>query len=173
MAKQDSFQPDVIDHTIRKNLPKLAKPGVLTVRPGYEITGDQLTGKQAIVATVHTKRGKSELPKADLLPDKIGEYPVDVREASAYQRLRAIDPASAAVAMTYGRPEDREPDWPNEREMPSGELITSAKSEISKQFQRSKKTQPAAHKALSAATQKPEVPGGYNPQGCRLSRVCH
>jgi phosphatidylserine/phosphatidylglycerophosphate/cardiolipin synthase-like enzyme len=172
VAKETPFQPDAIDRTIRTNLPKLAKPGVLTVRPGYEITGDQLTGKQAIVATVHTKRGKSELPKADLLPDKIGKYPVDVREASAYHRLRAIDPASAAVAMTYGRPEEQEPDWPNEREMPSGELLTSAKSETSKKFAISKKTQPAAHQALAAATQKPPVPGGYNPQGCPpLSRV--
>jgi phosphatidylserine/phosphatidylglycerophosphate/cardiolipin synthase-like enzyme len=172
VAKQTPFQPDAIDRTIRSNLRKLAKPGVLTVRPGYEITGDQLTGKQAIVATVHTKRGKSELPKADLLPDKIGKYPVDVREASAYHRLRAIDPASAAVAMTYGRPEDREPDWPNEREMPSGELLTSAKSQTSKKFAISKKTQPAAHQALAAAAQKPPVPGGYSPQGCPpLSRM--
>jgi len=46
-----------IDKTIQKNLPKLRKTGVLTVRPGFEITGQQLTGKSAIVATVHTKKG--------------------------------------------------------------------------------------------------------------------
>jgi PLD-like domain len=164
VPKQTLFQPKAIDQMIGKNLPSLRKPGVLTVRPGYEITGDQLTGKQAIVATVHTKKSKSDLSKAELLPDKIGKYPVDVREASAYQRLRATDPASAAVAMTYARGEDREPVWPNEREMPSGKPISAANSDISKRFKASTKTQPAAHKALVAAGKK-QVPGGYNPQG--------
>jgi hypothetical protein len=43
-----------IDHTITRNIPRLAKYGVLTVRPGYEITGHQLTGRRAVVTTVHT-----------------------------------------------------------------------------------------------------------------------
>lgn len=164
MAKQSTtFQPKAIDQTIRKNLDKLRKPGVLTVRPGYEVTRDQLTGKQAIVATVHTKMSKSELSSKDLLPDKIGAYPVDVREASPNQRLRVSDPASAAVAETYGRPEDKDPIWPNEREMPSGKLVTSPASTIGKAFASSKKTQPAAHQALAAVTKKTEVPGGYAP----------
>jgi phosphatidylserine/phosphatidylglycerophosphate/cardiolipin synthase-like enzyme len=165
LAKKSSFQPTAIDQTIGKNLHKLHKPGVLTVRPGFEITGDQLTGKQAIVATVHTKKSKGDLSRNDLLPDKIGKYPVDVREASAYQRLRATDPASAKVAMTYARGEDQEPSWPNEREMPSGKPISAANSDIGKKLKASTKTQPAAHKALAAASGKPEVPGGYAPQG--------
>ena len=45
-----------IDRTITKNLHRLSKYGVLTARPGYEITGHQLTGRRAIVATVHTKK---------------------------------------------------------------------------------------------------------------------
>lgn len=45
-----------IDKTIQKNLSRLSKPGVLTVRPGFEIAGHRLTGKAAIVATVHTKK---------------------------------------------------------------------------------------------------------------------
>ena len=45
-----------IDQTITKNLSRLSKYGVLTVRPGYEIAGHQLTGRRAIVATVQTKR---------------------------------------------------------------------------------------------------------------------
>ena len=53
MTTNDRFAAQEIDQTIRKNLAKLRKPGVLTVRPGFEITGDQLTGKQAIVATAH------------------------------------------------------------------------------------------------------------------------
>jgi phosphatidylserine/phosphatidylglycerophosphate/cardiolipin synthase-like enzyme len=163
VAKQSTFQPKAIDQTIQKNLDKLSKPGVLTVRPGYEIAGDQLTGKQAIVATVHTKLSKADLSSKDLLPDKIGAYPVDVREASPYQRLRATDPASADVAETYGLPADNDPIWPNERELPSGKLITSPASAIGKALVSSKKTQPAAHQALASFSKKPEVPGGYEP----------
>jgi hypothetical protein len=50
-----------IDHTIVRNIPRLAKYGVLTVRPGYEVTGHQFTGRRAIVATVHTKKPLAEL----------------------------------------------------------------------------------------------------------------
>src|SRR5262249_910020 len=109
---------EAIDSIIRKNLPRLRKPGVLTVRPGFEIANHQLTGKSAIVATVHTKT--KNLPKRDMLPDRVGSIPVDVRGATAHQRLRAHDPAAAALAQAYGRPENREPSWPFEREMPSG-----------------------------------------------------
>ena len=79
MAENDTNSEKAIDQTIRKKLARLRKAGVLMVRPGYEIANHQLTGKAAIVATVHTK--KAVLPKADLLPDKIGNTPVDVREA--------------------------------------------------------------------------------------------
>src|SRR5215468_8666191 len=89
-----------IDQVIRKNLARLRKPGVLTVRPGFEITKNQLTGKQAIVATVHTKA--AGLPKDALLPDVIGSIPVDVREATSRQRLRGHDPATAVVVKTFG-----------------------------------------------------------------------
>jgi hypothetical protein len=163
VATQSPFQPKAIDQTIQKNLDKLRKPGVLTVRPGYEITGDQLTGKQAIVATVHTKMNKAELSTKDLLPNKLGSYPVDVREASPYQRLRATDPASAAVAEMYSRPEDKDPAWPYEREMPSGKLVTSPASITAKTLARSNKTQPAANEALTALAEKVGVPGGYAP----------
>ena len=157
------FDSKAIDQTIQKNLSKLGKPGVLSVRPGFEITGDQLTGKQAIVATVHTKQNKSVLSRGDLLPTKIGKYNVDVREASPYQRLRAYDPAAAKVAETYGRPEERDPEWPFEREMPSGKPIGATSSNTSKALKRSETTQPAAHKALAAFQKKQEVEGGYAP----------
>jgi phosphatidylserine/phosphatidylglycerophosphate/cardiolipin synthase-like enzyme len=165
MAPKTRFQSGAIDQVIRKNLDKLRKTDVLFVRPGFEIKGDQLTGKQAIVVTVHTKETKGALSKAELLPDKIGKYPVDVRQASAYQRLQSHDPVSAEVAMAYSRPEDHEPSWPNEREVTSGKLLTAPTSNIGKKLARSKKTQPAAHMALAAAAKKPEVPGGYKPTG--------
>jgi phosphatidylserine/phosphatidylglycerophosphate/cardiolipin synthase-like enzyme len=113
-----------IDQVIQKHLQTFKKTGVLTVRPGYEITGDHLTGKPAVVVTVHTKKKPADLAAGDALPDKVGGLPVDVREASAYQRLRARDPGSAAVAYAYARPEDAEPSWEYERELPSGQLLS-------------------------------------------------
>ena len=81
-----------IDRTITSNLLRLSKYGVLTARPGYEIKGHRLTGRRAVVATVHTKKPTADLPLGEALPDSIGGVPVDVREANSYQRLRAIDP---------------------------------------------------------------------------------
>jgi phosphatidylserine/phosphatidylglycerophosphate/cardiolipin synthase-like enzyme len=110
------------------------------------------------VATVHTKKPKSELPAGSALPEQIDNIPVDVREASPHQRLRAHDPAAAAVSQAYGRPEDKEPDWPLEREMPSGELITSAASDTQKTLKRQRATQPATDRALTAQASKPQIP---------------
>src|SRR5437868_6445527 len=64
MTTNRAFAAQEIDQTVRKNLAKLRKPGVLTVRPGFQITGDQLTGKQAILVTVHTNThaAKQALP---------------------------------------------------------------------------------------------------------------
>lgn len=157
MAGTSLFAPKAIDQTIRKNLTKLRKPGVLTVRPGYEITGNQLTGRQAVIATVHTKKSEAILANKDVLPNKVGKYPVDVREATAQQRLRAYDPAAAAINEAYGRPENREPVWPNEREMPSGELLNAKTSQTQKKLKRSSKTQPATHLALAAHQKKKQV----------------
>jgi phosphatidylserine/phosphatidylglycerophosphate/cardiolipin synthase-like enzyme len=153
-----------IDQLIGKNIPKLSKYGVLTVRPGFEITGHQLTGKRAIVATVHTKKPMAQLSRGEALPDRIGGVPVDVREADPYQRLRAIDPLAADVVHTYRRPENSEPDWPLTRELPSGKLLTSAASKTHIRLKDQMKLQPAAAMALSAHQKKPELK--YDPKGC-------
>lgn len=148
--------PAAIDGVIRSNLARLRKPGVLTVRPGYEIAGHQLTGKSAVVATVHTK--KKDLPKSDMLPDRIGNVPVDVREATPHQRLRAQDPAAATLTQTYARPEDQEPTWPLEREMPSGKLLTDSQSDTQKNLKAHRAQQPATDRALQAHAKKPQIP---------------
>ena len=134
---------------------------MLTVRPGFEITGDQLTGKQAIVATVHTKKKPADIARGELLPAKIGRFPVDVREANADQRLRVVDPAAAALSELYARPEQREPSWPLEREMPSGKLLDDPASATQTAFALSKTTQPATHRAISAHAAK--QPLKYTP----------
>jgi phosphatidylserine/phosphatidylglycerophosphate/cardiolipin synthase-like enzyme len=145
-----------IDRLIRSNLGKLRKPGVLTVRPGFEIAGHQLTGRVGIVATVHRKR--NDLPRRDLLPNRIAGVPVDVREATAHQRLRAHDPAAAALVRSFGRPEDADPDWPLERELPSGKLLTDGSSEHQRALQRHAAHQPMATRALAAQRGRPQIP---------------
>ena len=80
MAAKQVPTAQAIDSSIQKNIDRLRKPGVLTVRPGFEIADHQLTGKSAIVATVHTK--KKDIPKTNMLPAAIGNIPVDVREAT-------------------------------------------------------------------------------------------
>src|SRR6516225_10307940 len=159
MPPKTAPTPNSIDQTIRKNLAKLRKPGVLAVRPGYEIAGHQLTGKRAIVAMVHTK--KVSLPKSDLLPNSIDGIPVDVREATPYQRLRRYDPAAADLAQAYGRPEDQDPTWPLEREISTGRLLDDDRSDTQKAIAQSKTRQPSIHRALHAHSSKPEIP--YQP----------
>jgi phosphatidylserine/phosphatidylglycerophosphate/cardiolipin synthase-like enzyme len=152
MPQKRSPTAQQIDSVIRKHLPQLRRPGVLTVRPGYEIADHQLTGKSAIVATVHTKT--KDLPRSSMLPDSIANIPVDVREASPHQRLRAHDPAAAALSQAYGRREDRDPTWPYEREMPSGKLLTDPKSDTQRKLVARRTTQPALDLALAAQAKK-------------------
>ncbi len=145
-----------IDRAIAANLSKLTKPGVLTVRPGYEIRGHQLSGKQAIVVTVHTK--KLLVPKGEVLPDSIQGIPVDVREATPYQRLRAHDPAAATLAQAYSRPEDKEPLWDHEREMPSGRLVSGPQSSTAKVLAAHAQQETPTHQALVAKSSKLQIP---------------
>jgi len=124
MPTKTALTSQAIDKVIRKNLKQFDKAGVLTVRPGFEIAGDQFTGQRAVVATVHTKKLPAGLSKSDLLPTKVSGIPVDVREATPHQRLRAHDPAAAALAQAFSRQHDREPVWAFEREIPSGKLVS-------------------------------------------------
>ncbi len=154
--KNAALTPRAIDRTIRQHLAKLRKPDVLTVRPGFQITKGQLTGKRAIVATVHTKT--SNLPANQLLPRAINGVPVDVREATPHQRLRANDPAAAALTQAFGRPQDKEPIWPLEREMPGGQLIQSPKSKTERAIADFTARQPLVAKAVAAHAAKPQTP---------------
>ncbi|HTJ93018.1 MAG TPA: phospholipase D-like domain-containing protein [Pararobbsia sp.] len=163
MAKRSGPTESAIDKIIRKNLGKLTRPGVLTVRPGYEIANEQLSGRSAIVATVHTKKPKASLSKKEALPETIDGVPVDVREASAHQRLRAHDPAAAELTQTYGRPETIDPEWPYERELPSGNLLSSKTSHTQQLLAVRKSVQPAATQALSSHAKKTALP--YAPPG--------
>ncbi|WP_321784369.1 phospholipase D-like domain-containing protein [Paraburkholderia sp. J94] len=156
MPSRHTTTPKEIDRLIRSHLAALTKPGALFVRPGFEIAGDQLTGRQAIVVTVQTKL--AVLPAKRRLPDSIERVPVDVREATALQRLRAQDPAAASLAAAYARPEDAAPDWPDERELPSGRLLTDKRSVLQKTFAKQLAAQPFVAHALAAHAKKRALP---------------
>jgi hypothetical protein len=153
-----------LDKTIQSHLAKLKKPGVLTVRPGYEIAGHQLTGKRAVVATVRVKTPLADLDPGEALPDQVGGVAVDVRQASPYQRLRANDPLAAEVSRAYGRPEDEEPSWPREREVETGKLLTDSHSRAQSTLKVQRGQQKASSEALSSQAKKPNLP--YDPKGC-------
>ena len=155
MPAKSSPTPKMIDQKIRTNLNKLRKPGVLTVRPGFEIAGHQLTGKSAIVVTVHTK--KTALPRHELLPNAIGSIPVDVREATPYQRLCARDEGAAKLVHAFGRPEVKEPAWPLERAMPSGRLLKNTQDKMQWPVAHTIAEQPATKSALAAQAKKPSL----------------
>jgi len=112
-----------IDDVIKRNIPVFSKPGALTVRPGFKISNGWITDKPAIVVTVDKKL--DGLPAAQKLPTSIEGVPVDVREATGLQRLRAKSPASFELAKVHMRDENREPDFALERSLPSGNLIPS------------------------------------------------
>ena len=156
MPRKPAPTPAAIDRIIRRHLATLTRPGVLTVRPGFEITQHQLTGRVAIVATVHTKT--SALPAAALLPQAVAGIRVDVREATPQQRLRAADPAAAAVMQAFGAPENAEPAWAYEREIPGGRLLTSSMSRQQTALARHAARQPAVAAALAASLAKPQLP---------------
>src|SRR5262245_519111 len=168
MPTKKALTAKAIDSVIRKNLPRLRKPRVLTVRPGFEIANHQLTGKSAIVATVHTKM--KNLPKGEMLPDRIANIPVDVREATAHERLRAHDPAAAALTQTYARPATKEPTWPFEREMPSGKLLSEPQSATQQRLVQHRARQRATDRALATHAQKAQI--SYQPAaGAPLNTV--
>jgi hypothetical protein len=155
----DTFKK--IDTVIQQNLPQLRKDGVLTVRPGYQMVGGWPTQKPAIVVTVRQKSDAG--PAAQLLPETLGGYAVDVRQASSIERLRADDPARFAAFAATARNEYRLPEFPYEREIATGAPV--------KTF------------AMAAAAAKPVAkkeipytsPKGFNldPVEDNMSILCH
>ena len=92
-----------IDALIARNLSSLQKPGVLSIRPGYQMAGGWLTKKPAIVVTVDRKR--DDLPPSERLPETIEGTAVDVREGNALERLRASNPSLYRSVTARAAPE--------------------------------------------------------------------
>jgi len=142
-----------IDRVITTNLSRLKQPGVLTVRPGYEFAGGRITGRPAIVVTVQRKRAR--VSPGHQLPDEIDGVPVDVRPSTAMQRLRAKAPAKHALLARFGSQKYREPEWPYERRVSDGKLLSGL--------------HPPRHPAWNAMAKKPEM--AYTPAKLPLKKV--
>jgi hypothetical protein len=142
-----------IDRVIRRNLSRLKQPGVLTVRPGYQFSDGRITGREAIVVTVQRKRAR--VPASQQLPREIDGIPVDVRPSTAMQRLRAKAPAKHALLARFGPKKDREPQWPYERRVSDGKLVSSAR--------------PPVHSAWNSMAKKPQI--AYTPATVKLAKV--
>lgn len=104
-----------IDQVISQHLSDLAKPGVLSVRPGYQMAGGWLTKKPAIVVTVDKK--SDELTAQDRLPETLGGFAVDVREAGPMERLRANNPSLYAAVTARAAEEFTLPQFALERDL--------------------------------------------------------
>jgi hypothetical protein len=142
-----------VDRVIRRNLARLKKPGVLTVRPGYQFRDGRITGLAAIVVTVMRKRRR--VPASQQLPAEIDGIPVDVRPSTAMQRLRAKAPAQHALLARFGPKKDREPEWPHERRVSDGKLVSQVRA--------------PRHPAWNSMDKKPEL--AYTPAKPRLAKV--
>ena len=142
-----------IDRVIKRNLSRLKRPGVLTVRPGYEFADGRLTGRSAIVVTVDRKRAR--VAPAQRLPEEVDGIPVDVRPSTAMQRLRAKAPARHALLARFGPKKDREPAWPHERRVSDGKLVSSLPR--------------PQHPAWHAMAKKPQIQ--YTPAKPALAKV--
>jgi hypothetical protein len=132
------------------HLAELRKPGVLSVRPGYEVTDGWLTGRPAIVVTVTHKL--AGLTGAAALPAEIGGVAVDVRQASATKRERVVDPGLYDETVRPAPDQGRIPEFPDELD-----LIASA-------------TAPKLVPLAVASTTKPNLPY-TGPAGASLVSV--
>jgi hypothetical protein len=138
---------------IDANLAELRKRGALSVRPGYKVVGGWPTRKPAIVVTVEHK--KEHVPRAERLPDTLGGYAVDVREASSVKRLELLDPAGY----------DAIEDW-----IPAEQRVARFASELRLRAPAQPPAGAAAAAAAAAHAAKPKLP--YTPPaGVQLSVI--
>jgi PLD-like domain len=101
-----------LESVIRDHLAEFRRPGVLSVRPGYQVSNGWLTGRPAIVATVEAKT--PDPPAGEALPREIAGVPVDVRQASPRKREVLADPEPGGGALGLTPADGVPPDMPGE-----------------------------------------------------------
>lgn len=116
---------EAIYEVIEQHPAELHKPGALSVRPGYEFTNEWITGRPAIVVTVTKKRASTEIPAANLLPDSLDGFPVDVHQATALQESRLTNPKKFLAEAAKLAPEQRPAAPPLECTL-AGDLVTTS-----------------------------------------------
>jgi hypothetical protein len=148
-----------LDQLIAAHPDAFARPGVIGVRAGYEAVGGWVTTTPAIVVTVLRKR--ADVATADRLPDTLDGVPVDVRQASRLEALRASDPATYRSVAPQLEPEQQLAAFDSERLVrPAGMLV-------------------ALPEALAAHAAKPRLPYtpppgvALTPVEAHVSVTCH
>jgi hypothetical protein len=136
---------------IDQNMGTFDKPGVLSVRPGYKVTNDWLTGTRAIVVTVRHK--VAHLAEGEMLPSEVDGVPVDVRQASPEKALELQDPHKYAAGLRLAPNLGSVPHFPDERTLTGARPAAVA----------------SAHAQL-AAVAKPEL-SYHGPPGVTLDPV--
>jgi len=96
---------------IEQNLEAFRKPGILAVRPGYRTEAGWPVGGPVIVALVGPQTGDAA---AYGLPTQIGGIPVELRQASSLERLKATRPVTYGALRERARTEQHAPDFPHE-----------------------------------------------------------
>jgi len=92
---------------ISRRIDTFRLPGVLSVRPGFQLVDGWLTSAPAIVVTVD-----GEAPHG--LPSEVGGYPVDVRVASPRKKAALLDPARYAASGATAPDEGKVPEFADE-----------------------------------------------------------
>jgi hypothetical protein len=92
---------------IARRLEAFALPGVLSVRPGFELVDDWVTATPAIVVTVDGARPPG-------LPSELGGVPVDVRTASARKRAALAGPGAQDARGAFAPDVGRVPEFADE-----------------------------------------------------------
>ncbi len=110
-----------IQGIIDAHVDELRRPGVVSVRAGYEVANGWLTGREAIVATV---KKKGATPPDAALPEQIEGVPVDVREASAAKRQQLEDPRAYADSRLPYPDHGAVPVFPEELTLPEATGLT-------------------------------------------------
>jgi hypothetical protein len=140
-----------LNAVIDEQLTAFDKPGVLSVRPGFKMTGDWLTDRRCIVVTVVKKVARP--PHGDALPREVGGVAVDVREASPRKRLEVEDPQVYASELRLTPDTGSVPHFPDERTLSGSRPALAA----------------SAHAQL-ASIAKPELPYA-GPPGVALDPI--
>ncbi len=99
-----------VGEVLARHLDQFARPGVISVRPGWLLRQGWITTRPAIVVNVPAER-LHELAAA--LPRTVEGLPVDVRPAGTMKRMRADD-LQRFAALGDARHELREPEFAGE-----------------------------------------------------------